>query len=63
MWREAGDRAVTERLLTPSKITSWLGCAHSLTLSNEVESGLLRLAPSTLNDLAEVLIERAHFTK
>ncbi|HVB18691.1 MAG TPA: TM0106 family RecB-like putative nuclease [Acidimicrobiales bacterium] len=49
---------MSERLLTPSKITSWLGCAHSLTLSNAVSAGALRLRPNTLSDLAEVLIEK-----
>ena len=49
---------MSERLLTPSKITSWLGCAHSLTLSNAVSAGDLHLRPSTLSDLAEVLIEK-----
>ncbi len=49
---------MSERLLTPSKITSWLGCAHSLTLSNAVTSGTLTVPPNTLSDLAEVLIEK-----
>ena len=37
-----------ERLLTPSKITAWLGCAHYLTMRHEVESGEREeLAPMT----------------
>ena len=49
---------MSDRLLTPSKITSWLGCAHSLSLSNEVSTGTLVLRPNTLSDLAEVLVEK-----
>jgi uncharacterized protein len=30
---------MAERLLTPSKITAWLDCAHYLTLKHEVEAG------------------------
>jgi hypothetical protein len=29
----------TDTILTPSKITAWLGCAHLLTLRHEVDSG------------------------
>jgi predicted RecB family nuclease len=32
---------VIDRLLTPSKITAWLDCAHFLTLRNSVDDGLL----------------------
>ncbi len=30
---------MTDRLLTPSKITAWLDCAHYLTLKHQVEDG------------------------
>ena len=30
---------MTERLLTPSKITAFLDCAHYLTLQRQVEDG------------------------
>ncbi len=30
---------MTERMLTPSKITAWLDCAHYLTLKHQVETG------------------------
>jgi predicted RecB family nuclease len=30
---------MTDRMLTPSKITAWLDCAHYLTLKHEVETG------------------------
>ena len=36
---------MTERLLTPSKITAWLDCAHFLTLSHQVDSGALTVTP------------------
>jgi len=29
----------TDRLLTPSKITAWLDCAHYLTLRHQVDTG------------------------
>jgi uncharacterized protein len=51
---------MTERLLTPSKITAWLGCAHYLTLNNHVESGQLEVAPTILNSLAEILVEKGN---
>ena len=51
---------MTERLLTPSKITAWLGCAHYLTLNNHVESGELTVAPTTLNALADILVEKGN---
>jgi len=51
---------MTERLLTPSKITAWLGCAHYLTLNNAVEVGALSVAPTVLNSLAEILVEKGN---
>jgi len=51
---------MTERLLTPSKITAWLGCAHYLTLNNHVESGELTVTPTVLNSLAEILVEKGN---
>ena len=52
--------SMSERLLTPSKITAWLGCAHYLTLNNAVESGTLSVAPTVLNSLAEILVEKGN---
>jgi uncharacterized protein len=49
---------MVERLLTPSKITAWLGCGHYLSLRNQVESGLLSPQQTPLNALAEILIEK-----
>ena len=37
---------MTERSITPSKITAWLDCAHYLTLRHQVDDGL-RAAPQT----------------
>ena len=51
---------MTERLLTPSKITAWLGCAHYLTLNHHVEAGELEVTPSALNALAEILVEKGN---
>jgi uncharacterized protein len=49
---------MVERLLTPSKISAWLGCGHYLSLSNQVESGLLLPRPTATSELAEILIEK-----
>ncbi|MGA7836238.1 MAG: TM0106 family RecB-like putative nuclease, partial [Acidimicrobiales bacterium] len=51
---------MVERLLTPSKITAWLGCGHYLSLRNQVESGLLSPRQAPLNALAEILIEKGN---
>jgi uncharacterized protein len=51
---------MTERLLTPSKITAWLGCAHYLTLNERVQRGELAVTPSTLNTLAEILVDKGN---
>jgi len=49
---------MTERLITPSKITAWLECAHFLTLRNEADEGRLRLAERPVGTLADLLIEK-----
>lgn len=41
------DSVAAERLLTPSKITAWLDCAHYLTLQHRVESGAMSKPRST----------------
>jgi uncharacterized protein len=51
---------MVERLLTPSKITAWLGCGHYLSLKNQVEAGELALARTPLNALAEILIDKGN---
>jgi predicted RecB family nuclease len=51
-------RPMTERLLTPSKITAWLDCAHSLTLRHRVEDGSLVLDRQPFGSLAQLLMEK-----
>ncbi|HWD94916.1 MAG TPA: TM0106 family RecB-like putative nuclease [Acidimicrobiales bacterium] len=51
---------MVERLLTPSKITAWLGCGHYLSLRNQVDSGLLTPRQTPLNALAEILIDKGN---
>ncbi len=53
------NQFVAERLLTPSKITAWLDCAHFLTLRDEVDSGI-REPPSssTFGEMAQMLLEK-----
>jgi uncharacterized protein len=47
-----------ERLLTPSKITAWLECAHFLSLRNQVDSGTLAIEATPMGSLAELLVEK-----
>ena len=51
---------MTDRLLTPSKITAWLGCSYYLTLNARVESGELAVSPSLLGSLAEILVDKGN---
>jgi len=51
---------MVERLLTPSKISAWLGCGHYLSLRNQVESGFLKVEQTPLNALAEILIDKGN---
>jgi len=51
---------MVERLLTPSKISAWLGCGHYLSLRNQVESGYLTVEQTPLNALAEILIDKGN---
>ena len=39
--------SMTDRLLSPSKITAWLDCAHYLTLRERADAGLLDAEPRT----------------
>ncbi len=50
--------AVSARLLTPSKITAWLDCAHYLTLRHEVDSGQREQAHSTFGEMAQMLLDK-----
>jgi predicted RecB family nuclease len=47
-----------ERLLTPSKITAWLDCAHYLTLQAQVDEGLLTVKSSPFGSLAQLLVDK-----
>jgi hypothetical protein len=45
------NELMAERLLTPSKITAWLDCAHFLTLRHEVDSGVREPAPNMFGEM------------
>jgi uncharacterized protein len=45
-------------LLTPSKITAWLDCAHYLTLRHQVEQGLFTVAPSGFSAMARMIADK-----
>ncbi len=49
---------MAERLLTPSKITAWLDCAHFLTLRHQVEAGLVEAPRPTFGSLAQLLADK-----
>jgi predicted RecB family nuclease len=49
---------MVERLITPSKITAWLECAHFLSLRNRADAGLLRVEPRPMGSLADLLIDK-----
>jgi predicted RecB family nuclease len=49
---------MTERLITPSKITAWLECSHFLSLRNRADAGTLIVEPRPLGSLADLLIEK-----
>jgi predicted RecB family nuclease len=49
---------MAERLITPSKITAWLECAHFLTLQNQLDSGLLTIEPHPMGSLADLLVQK-----
>ena len=54
----AGAIQMTDRLLTPSKITAWLDCAHFLTLKHQVDDGLLVHDGGQFGSLARLLAEK-----
>ncbi|OBK86373.1 hypothetical protein A5648_05880 [Mycolicibacter sinensis] len=45
-------------MLTPSKITAWLDCAHYLTLRNQVDAGTLPKPKSTFGEFAQLLLKK-----
>ena len=46
---------MTERLITPSKITAWLDCPHYLTLRGRVDGGILDEPDRTFGSFARLL--------
>ncbi len=52
------DGLMAERLLTPSKITAWLDCAHFLTLKHEVEAGTRTVERSPFGEMAQMLLDK-----
>jgi len=52
------DPARSERLLTPSKITAWLDCAHYLTLKHQVEGGTRPGPPVAFGSFARLLMDK-----
>ncbi|HVV76409.1 MAG TPA: TM0106 family RecB-like putative nuclease [Mycobacteriales bacterium] len=47
-----------EHLLTPSKITAWLDCAHYLTLKHEVEAGVRETPRGTFGAFAQLIADK-----
>ena len=54
---------MTDRLLTPSKITAWLDCAHFLNLRHQVDAGTLTVDPPGFGSLAHLLVEKGTNTR
>jgi uncharacterized protein len=48
----------TQRLLTPSKVTAWLDCAHFLTLQHEVEEGARPRPSGGMGEFAQLLMDK-----
>ena len=46
------------RLLTPTKITAWLDCAHYLTLQRQVDAGTLTVESRGFGEMAQMLPEK-----
>jgi predicted RecB family nuclease len=53
-----GEPGGFERLLTPSKITAWLDCAHYLTLKHEVEGGGRPKPGQPFGSFAKLLMDK-----
>jgi len=54
------DERVPEALaaISPSKITAWLECAHTLTLHHRAQSGQPAVEPGGLGEMAEMLMAK-----
>ncbi len=51
---------MADRLLTPSKLTAWLDCAHFLNLRHQVDVGTLTIDPPGFGSLAHLLVEKGN---
>ncbi len=49
---------MTERFITPSKITAWLDCAHFLALKHQVEDGLREAPTGGMGSFARLLADK-----
>jgi predicted RecB family nuclease len=49
---------MTDRVLSPSKITAWLDCAHYLTLRERLDAGLLDVKLSRFGSFARLLADK-----
>lgn len=47
-----------ERIVSPSKITAWLDCAHYLTLRNQLDDGVLQRPNGGTGSFAKLLAEK-----
>lgn len=52
--------SAAERLLTPSKITAWLDCAHYLTLQHQIETGARSKSTQPFGAFAQLLVDKGH---
>lgn len=48
------------RLLTPTKITTWLGCQHALSLAHKVEDGFIKQPHGGLSAFARMLMDKGY---
>ena len=55
------NELMADRLLTPSKITAWLDCAHFLTLQHEVEARTRPKPSGSFGEFAALTIESKFF--
>ncbi|WP_059015780.1 TM0106 family RecB-like putative nuclease [Mycobacterium sp. M26] len=49
---------MTERLLTPSKVTAWLDCPHYLTLRSQVDDGIRSEPDFAFGSFAQLLLNK-----
>jgi len=49
---------MSERLISPSKVTAWLACEHTLTLDHRRSTGALQIDDIGLGEMAAMLLDR-----